>query len=137
MIYLLTFIAIALSVAIVLLPPPRKITVSVGGVEVKAIEPRSLVGKAAGLMGRKNRVGENAMLFRFFIPGKKTFWTAGMNFPIDIFWIKEGEIISVSENVGPGMDIIVSPKGTDSVLEISSSLSRKKALPKYGKIIYR
>lgn len=128
--------ALAVSVAIIFFPLSRKRTVSVGGMEIGVTEARSVAGKAAGLMGRKDISGENVMLFRFVLPGKKIFWCAGMKFPVDIFWIMKGNIIGVSENIPPGVSLIASPKKVDAVLEISSSLSRQKNVPKYGKITY-
>lgn len=46
-----------------------------------------------GLGGRNDLCSSCAMLFRFSNSGKHAFWMKGMNFPLDIIWIMDNEIV--------------------------------------------
>lgn len=77
------------------------VTVSVRGVALIAQIARDAHARAIGLSDRE-RIAENqAMLFVFDIPDRYGFWMKGMKFPIDIFWIKNGVIVDLEEDVQP------------------------------------
>jgi uncharacterized membrane protein (UPF0127 family) len=135
MIFAYPAIAIILSALIVFFPPPVKKNIYIGGKKIKITEARSIASKATGLAGKPDKKGKNAMLFNFVFSSKKTFWALGMKFPIDIFWIRQGKIISVSKNITPGTKIIVSPEKVNMVIEISSALRKKEDIPVYGNIV--
>lgn len=101
--------------------------------------------RAKGLSGRKclkndeGNCSESAegMLFLFGKPEKRSFWMAGMNFPLDIIWINENKIVAVSKNIQPPklslslsksneLPAIVSPSvEADKVLELSAGAVEK------------
>jgi len=52
-----------------------------------------------GLGGRQALGEDCGMLFEFSDYQIRNFWMKGMNFPLDIIWLKDNQIISFSENV--------------------------------------
>ena len=50
-----------------------------------------------------------------------SFWMKDMRFPLDIIWIKNGEVVHVEKNVLENFSGILSPQvDADSVLEINA-----------------
>lgn len=83
----------------------------------------TIMKRAKGLSGQKTLEGNKGMLFLFEKPNKQSFWMAGMNFPLDIIWIRGDEIVDISKNIQPPksgeLPTIVSPFAEiDKVLEI-------------------
>lgn len=70
---------------------------------------------AQGLSGR-TEIGADGMLFIFPTKEIKYFWMKDMQFPIDIIWIADDTVISVSEHVP-----IPDPETPDFRLEIYPS----------------
>ena len=63
---------------------------------------KSLWNKAMGLMFRKTLSRDSGMLFVFSRPGKFSFWTPFMLFPIDILFIDASRrVADIRENVKP------------------------------------
>ncbi|MBS3903024.1 MAG: DUF192 domain-containing protein, partial [Anaplasmataceae bacterium] len=63
----------------------------------------------------------------FPIAGKYSFWMRGMNFPIDMVWIREGKVVGVTADVQPEPGKAVyqlasypPPEPVDMVLEIKA-----------------
>jgi uncharacterized protein len=52
-----------------------------------------------GLSGRNSIEENQGMLFLFPTPDFPAFWMKGMNFPIDIAWIRGNEIIDISTDI--------------------------------------
>lgn len=51
-------------------------------------------------LGEKEDLKDNqGMLFVYFNNNIRYFWMKGMNFPIDILWIKDNKIVNISKNV--------------------------------------
>ncbi len=94
----------------------------------------TLRSRAQGLSGRTSLDETSAMLFTFQIPAAYSFWMKGMNFPLDIIWIRDGVVIGISQNVPPPsgklLDIptYAPPTQVDTVLEINAGLSEKLGL---------
>jgi uncharacterized membrane protein (UPF0127 family) len=83
-----------------------------------------------GLSYFKSLPQDQGMLFLFDNPGIYPFWMKGMNFPLDIIWLKRGQggdyrVVYVAKNVLPSSyPDSVNPKiEADAVLEINSNLS--------------
>jgi len=83
-----------------------------------------------GLSYFKNLPQDQGMLFLYDKPGIYPFWMKGMNFPLDIIWLKSGQdggyrVIYVAENVLPSSyPNSINPKmDADAVLEINSGLA--------------
>jgi len=90
----------------------------------------TILKKAKGLSGRKALEEDKGMLFIFTKPGKYNFWMIGMNFPLDIIWIRGNKIIDISKNVPSPekwkLPAIISPlTKADMVLEISAGSAEK------------
>ena len=54
-----------------------------------------------GLSGRPSIPAESGMVFFFDVPGRPGIWMKGMQFPLDIFWIRDGKIIDVRAGAPP------------------------------------
>lgn len=83
-----------------------------------------------GLSYFKSLPQDQGMLFLFDKPGIYPFWMKGMNFPLDIIWLKRGQdggyrVIYVASNVLPSSyPNSINPKiDADAVLEINSGLA--------------
>ncbi|RJP44853.1 DUF192 domain-containing protein [Candidatus Parcubacteria bacterium] len=83
--------------------------------------------RARGLAGREGLARSAGMLFVFHSPGTHGFWMQGMNFPLDIVWIRGNRVVGFSENLEPPKGEIFPrssypPGPVDRVLEISAGL---------------
>jgi uncharacterized membrane protein (UPF0127 family) len=83
-----------------------------------------------GLSYFKSLPQDQGMLFLFDKPGIYPFWMKGMNFPLDIIWLKRGQgsgyrVVYVAKNVSPSSyPASINPEiEADAVLEINSNLS--------------
>jgi uncharacterized membrane protein (UPF0127 family) len=64
---------------------------------VVAKKPETVI---KGLSWRK-KIPFDGMIFFFDKPLKVSFWMRGMNFPLDIVWVRNNVILGVTENVKP------------------------------------
>ena len=107
-----------------------------------AVFQMEIVGTSAeqtrGLSGREKLEENQGMLFIFPNKAVRSFWMAGMKFPLDIIWISGNKIIGISENLPPATamnaPIYSSPEPVDKVLEINAGLAEKLGI-KVGDII--
>jgi uncharacterized membrane protein (UPF0127 family) len=85
------------------------------------------ITQARGLSGRDQLGKDEGMLFVFPNERTRSFWMAGMKFPLDIIWIKGNTVVGISRNLHPAtaenMQIASSPGAVDLVLEINAGLS--------------
>jgi len=85
------------------------------------------VSQARGLSGRERLDMDHGMLFVFPDESVRSFWMVGMNFPLDLIWIKNREIVGITRNLPPAtaenMQITNSPGAVDMVLEINAGLA--------------
>ncbi len=84
-----------------------------------------------GLSKYENLSEDIGMLFSFKKPDYYSFWMKQMKFPIDIIYIKDGEIVTIYKNVKPpkskneSLTIYKPRKPANMVLEINAGLSDK------------
>lgn len=86
-----------------------------------------------GLSHRTSIPTDTGMLFIFNKPGKYGFWMNQMEFPIDIIYINNGQIVTIFQNVQPPqkgeisseLPIYYPTQNADKVLEINAGLSQK------------
>lgn len=82
-----------------------------------------------GLSGRDGLAENEGMLFLFSKPGKYGFWMKGMKFPLDIIWLKGGEIVDFVENAPSEEDQklqIYYPKSeADAVVELNAGMIKR------------
>lgn len=89
--------------------------------------------RSQGLSGRPS-LGENeGMLFVFGVPGKYQFWMKDMLFPLDLIWIREGEIVDMTVDVpppGPDGELpVYAPfEAADMVLEVRAGFAAAHGL---------
>ena len=85
-----------------------------------------------GLSGRNSLPQDQGMLFVFKTPERYAFWMKGMKFPLDIIFIKDNKIVSISHNVPAPKDanesnlpIITPDAPANRTLEINAGLASK------------
>jgi len=93
-----------------------------------------------GLSGRTTLADNEGMLFLFPSSHIPTFWMKDMNFPIDIIWLKDNQILSVESNVPVSENVPLPtyspPEPVDMVLEVPAGYAAKHEL-KPGTILTR
>lgn len=94
-----------------------------------------------GLSGRGFLEDNHGMLFVDFMPPTLTpaFWMKDMNFDIDIIWIKDNQIIGITENVPKPVEknnlpLYYPPSAIDSVLEVNAGWSKTHQLKNGDKV---
>ena len=115
-------------------PQLKTANFKIGNSVFRAEVADTLRSRAQGLSDRPSLGENNAMLFTFQIPAAYSFWMKGMNFPLDIIWMRNGKVTGISADVlppsGKFLDLpTYSPPGeVDAVLEINAGLSAKLGL---------
>lgn len=117
---LLVFSAIAVAAlilgALFALPVYKKdfVNVEINGATLLTEVAASHQARMAGLSGRDHLPKGYGMLLAFDRPDFYGIWMKGMKFPIDIFWIQDGKVVDLEENVLPPRN----PKVPESFLPI-------------------
>lgn len=87
------------------------------------------VSRALGLSGRDSIGDDFGMLFTFSSPNIPRFWMKGMNFPLDIIWIREGVVIGIQSDVpveeGIPTTFYYPEEDIDMVLEVRAGFSKE------------
>lgn len=78
---------------------PGEAIIKVGSGTVCAEIADEALERTRGLSGRPSMHEDRGMLFVFPQASVITFWMKGMQIPLDIIWIRAGEVVGVSENV--------------------------------------
>lgn len=105
--------------------------ISLGGRKIKVEIVTTPEKQALGLSGRENLCADCGMLFVFKQPGNYAFWMKDMRFNLDIVWISDGEVTSISKNIpfAPGATETVHPSTpVDEVLEVNAGESDRLGL---------
>lgn len=88
-----------------------------------------------GLGGRSSLCADCGMIFVFSAPGKHAFWMKGMEFPLDIIWLDNGEVIQVERNISLSDPKTFSPNSNaDMVLELNAGMAEKYGLKEGSKL---
>lgn len=84
-----------------------------------------------GLSGRESIGINEGMLFEYAANEQVTFWMKNMKFPIDIVWIRDGEVLGFEQNVNPQIgaseDALIrynSPEPITQVLELQAGRAK-------------
>lgn len=73
--------------------------IKINNLIVKVEVAQTLKDQTQGLSGRQE-LGDNCgMLFEYFDYQIRSFWMKDMKFSLDIIWIKDNQIVDISENV--------------------------------------
>lgn len=99
--------------------------ISIGGSDWEVEKAQTLVEKARGLSYRETLGKGKGMIFFFDPPSRESFWMKGMNFSLDMIWIRDNIVIDITKNAPPLKDslrpLYYSPKEpADMVLEINA-----------------
>ena len=86
---------------------------------------KTLVEKARGLSHRESLGRDKGMIFFFDPQARESFWMKGMNFSLDMIWIRNNIVIDITKNAPPLKDslqpLYYSPKEpADMVLEVNA-----------------
>lgn len=81
------------------IPTPIAPKVTINGKEINVEVAKTAKEREKGLGERQSLDKDNGMLFIFDSAKSPVFWMKGMEFPIDIIWIKNGKIIQIDRNV--------------------------------------
>ncbi len=105
----------------------------VGNATFKVEVAEDHISRSQGLSGRENLPEDHGMIFVFENSRYHTFWMKGMKFPLDFIWIRNNEVVEVTENVQPlasplPQQIIRPPQAVDSVLEINAGEAAEKSI---------
>jgi hypothetical protein len=85
--------------------------------------------RSQGLSGRSQLSPDHGMLFIFSTPSEHAFWMKDMNFPLDIIWLKDNQVVDISQNVLPPENpsippVVIRPKTEiNQVLEVVSGFT--------------
>lgn len=92
-------------------------------------------------LGNRTEIGSDGMLFVFQKPTATSFWMYGMQFDLDMIWIKDEIVIDITESVpAPGssgsqteranrnLPRYPSPGEVDMVLEVPAGFSREQGI---------
>jgi len=116
--------------------------VKIGDAKFEVEVADSVLKKARGLSNRGGLPENKGMLFVFDISGQYPFWMKGMNFPLDIIWIKGDKIIGIEKNIPPPAagEILKSyqpAESIDKVLEINAGSSDELGIKVGDKVIFK
>lgn len=76
--------------------------IKIGQATLSAEITKTDAARQKGLGGRRCLADNQAMLFQFDQPGRYSFWTKDMKFPIDIIWLSaDKKVVYVKSNVSP------------------------------------
>jgi uncharacterized membrane protein (UPF0127 family) len=114
-------------------PPLPEEQLSVDGAMFNVEIASTSLEQARGLSFRPSLGTNDGMLFIFGTGSVQTFWMQGMNFPLDMIWIRGTTVDGFTQNVpapGPGtqvweLPIYPSPANTDKVLEVNAGTVAK------------
>lgn len=98
--------------------------------------------RSKGLGGRENLASDSGMLFVFDRADRYSFWMKGLKFPLDFVWIRDMEVVDISENVQPpaegtpdsSLQIYSANTGVDKVLEVAGGFVKAHGIKVGDKI---
>ena len=109
---------------------PKKPYIVVSGHKIPLLLANDEQSRIQGLSDRPSLEGEKGMLFVFENKAYKSFWMKRMNFPLDIIWIVDNEIIKIDKNLAPEGDNptkrYYSGEDVNFVLEVNGGFSDQK-----------
>jgi uncharacterized membrane protein (UPF0127 family) len=112
----------------------------INGQNLKLVVAKNLETVIKGLSWRK-KIPFDGMIFFFDKPLKISFWMRGMNFPLDIVWVRNNVILGVTENIKPEPGVseeklktYPAPGEVDIVIELSAGRAKELKI-KEGNIL--
>lgn len=122
-------------------PQGKNILVQIGDTIIQAELATSTEALARGLSGRTFLAPDQGMLFVFNSPSRHRFWMPEMNFPLDIIWIKDGQIADITRQAtndfDPSAPVFYQPRTpVRFVLEVNSGFAHKHNLRIGERVIF-
>lgn len=110
--------------------------VRIGQILIKVEIVDTILKRNRGLGGRISLGDNEGMLFIFPKAAKYHFWMKKMNFPLDIIWLRDKEIVDIRENLGPEtFPQSFAPKApANYVLEVKAGFSEENDI-KIGQMV--
>lgn len=110
---------------------PKQTEIQVGDTKLKVELADTTEKRKKGLGGRDNLATDSGMLFIFPKADYYNFWMKGMKFPLDLIWIKDGNVVDITKNAPPpttgqsdqSLPIYTPTQEADSVLEVNAGFS--------------
>jgi len=116
------------------------IQLEISGIKIEAEVADNFLSRMQGLSGRESLGEGKGMLFIFNGSAVRSFWMKDMNFPIDIIWIKDDEIVGFVENAPIPEAVKIpsfrSPSDVDKALELNAGSVKKFNIQIGDKIKY-
>ncbi|MFA5047615.1 MAG: DUF192 domain-containing protein [Patescibacteria group bacterium] len=98
---LLVFVPVILGVySIVNNNLPQKV-LTLGGHQLRVEIAASDRARTKGLSGRESLTENQGMLFIFPTYARQAFWMKQMNFPLDLIWLRDGQVIGFKQDLPP------------------------------------
>ena len=106
---------------------PETNKLKVGSTQVNVEIAERADERKKGLGGRESLATDSGMLFIFEKPGKFGFWMKGLNFPLDMIWIRDKKVVDIIKNALPpaqgqkdeDLPIYMPREEVDMVLEVT------------------
>ncbi len=81
--------------------------------------------QARGLSGRESLCDTCGMLFTFRLAAQQSFWMKDMRFPLDIIWLRDGEVVAIEHTIPADASAIFSPESSaNQVLEVNAGAAQ-------------
>ena len=112
--------------------PLTRARIRLGEANVVAEVARTKAQQVRGLSGRTSLGQDEGMWFSYSNSEASAFWMRGMLIPIDIIWVREKKVISISDRVPPplpntalkDLPIYTSSTSADGVLEVNAGWAK-------------
>lgn len=115
--------AVFATVALSSCTPPRA-SVTIDGITISAELANTTERQQQGLRGRVDLLADQGMLFELGQQQRTEIWMAGVQIPLDVVWINDGEVLRV-DTLNPCVSEIQeecertpSPGDVDTILEV-------------------
>lgn len=80
---------------------PVAAVATIAGQTIQLEVARTLPQQATGLMGRQSLADDRGMLFPFRPPLRVNFWMKNVLIPLDMVFLRKGEVKAIAANVPP------------------------------------
>jgi hypothetical protein len=122
-------------------PLTPRVEMKVGEVKLQ-VEVRTTDEERELVLSYRESLGENeGMLFVFNSVQPLKFWMKGMNFDLDMIWIREGKVVEISENIPAPLTesetlAIISPKEpADMILEVNAGWAKRNGIETGAEVV--
>lgn len=113
----------------------------INGQKILLEEAKSQRDKIKGLSKRSSIDPNTGMVFFYESPAERAFWMKNVNFPLDIIFMNESQIIRMYKNAKPCTTeickIYPSKKLTDQIIEVPAGFCKKHKLKKGAYILVK